>query len=311
MGRSGTAFVGMSAVTSMRQRRWGTQALLMAGLWLTVLTLAMKLWVGWATQSLSLLAAALHTLIVSFSLVLSLLELWLPQTGSRPLWGHGKLEAGLTLLLVGFVSVIGFGLVGVALWEFPPPVALTIYHHPQIDLPVRMTVELLQLLAGMVAVGLGVGWVGRSQAKALDSTSLSYSFRYSLYDTGLMVAVLLALWGVYLGFDWLDPGLTGLLVLMVLCTAWQMLNHQLPSLFGQVAIAPEALVATIRQVEGVLHCYNIRSRGMVGRLIYVELSLILHPEFLSIAPSLCQRIDRLIQQQYGPAKVVLRVESKQ
>ncbi|MGC8715207.1 MAG: cation transporter dimerization domain-containing protein, partial [Leptodesmis sp.] len=92
-------------------------------------------------------------------------------------------------------------------------------------------------------------------------------------------------------------------------TGWQVLNRQLPSLMQQVAIAPEALTAAVRQVEGILHCYAIQSRGLVGRLVYIEMRLILHPECMTVASTIAARVERVIRQQFGPVKVVLHMES--
>ncbi|NJP08891.1 MAG: hypothetical protein HC866_04910, partial [Leptolyngbyaceae cyanobacterium RU_5_1] len=152
------------------------------------------------------------------------------------------------------------------------------------------------------------GIFGRYQVKQLSRTVLEASVVYSLRDAGLMVLVLLGFLGVNRGFYWLDPLLTVLMVSMAIATAWQILNRQLPSLLRQVAIAPEALIKTIHQVEGIIHCYGIQSRGIVGRMVYVEMRLILHPEYLAIAQVITERVERLIRQQYGSVRVVVDID---
>jgi divalent metal cation (Fe/Co/Zn/Cd) transporter len=303
----------IGGATRLQNRRWASYWLVAIGLWLTVMMFAVKVWAGWATQSLSLLTAALHTLVVAFSLLLSLLGMWVPSTRDRPLWGHSKLETGLLLTLIGGMSGACCSLLGVAFQQMQPVVTDWITTHNFLDhliisLPVEVTLPLLHLLVGIAAAGVCIGAGGWLQAKLLESEPLLYSFRYSVLDAGLMMVGLGTLWGVYGGYDWLDPAITGMLVLAIALTVWQILNQQLPSLLRQVAIAPEAIAKTIRQVEGILHCYNIHSRGMVGRFIVVELSLILHPECLTLAPQIAQRIERLIRQKYGPARVVIHIE---
>jgi divalent metal cation (Fe/Co/Zn/Cd) transporter len=298
--------------TRAQNRRWASQWLIVVALWLTVMMFAVKVWAGWATQSLSLLVASVHTLVVAFSLLVNLTGMWMPYASDRPVWGHGKLETGLLLALVGGISGACCSLLGVAIQQMQPIVtnwaATGFLDHLITTLPVEATLPLLHLLAGITVAGFCIAGGGWLQAKLLENEPLRYSFRYSAIDTGLMVVVLGGLWGSYAGYDWLDPVLTGLLVAVVALTVWQVLNQQLPSLLRQVAIAPEAIAKTIRQIEGILHCYNIRSRGMVGRFIIVELSLILHPECLSLAPQISQRIERLIRHQYGPARVVIHIE---
>jgi len=76
-----------------------------------------------------------------------------------------------------------------------------------------------------------------------------------------------------------------------------------------LAIASEALAQTIHQVEGITHCYSIQSRGVVGRQVFVEMRLILHPECVSMARTIAERVERVIRDRYGSAKVVIYIDS--
>jgi divalent metal cation (Fe/Co/Zn/Cd) transporter len=175
--------------------------------------------------------------------------------------------------------------------------------------PIPIPISLIQLLGSATAIGLIVGIVGYYQARMHNQPTLKLSFRHSLIDASLMILILLGLIGSNLGLRWLDPVLAGVIVLIAVIIGWQVLNRQLPSLMQQVAIAPEALTATVCQVEGILHCYAIQSRGLVGRLVYIEMRLILHPECMTVASTIVARVERVIRQQFGPVKVVLYVES--
>jgi divalent metal cation (Fe/Co/Zn/Cd) transporter len=204
--------------------------------------------------------------------------------------------------VTGFVGFAGCNLLGLAGYEFDQ-----LFNAPTSQTTV-ITASLVQLLAAMTAVGLCSGFFGRYQARLLDSWSLAFSFNQSLLDAGLMVLIVAGLVGVSLGIGWLDPLVAALVVLLTLVSGWQVINRQLPSMMQQVAIAPESLIATIRQVEGILHCYDLRSRGMVGRLVYVEMRLILHPECLGVAQSIAERVERVIRHHYGPVKVVVHID---
>ncbi len=76
-----------------------------------------------------------------------------------------------------------------------------------------------------------------------------------------------------------------------------------------LAIAPEALAQTIHQVEGITHCYGIQSRGVVGRQVFVEMRLILHPECMSVVRTIAERMERAIRDRCGAAKVVIYIDS--
>jgi len=287
--------------TESRGRRWANHRILLSGLWLMLLLLAVKVWVGWATRSLSLASTAIHTLVTSFSLLLSVLALSVSTATKRETWGHTRLESSLTLLLVGFLGAAYCFLVGIA--------AEQIGFLDRTDATtVQLNSSVLQLLAGATVLSLGFSIVGRYQAQLQENSMLRFSFSQVLQDAGLMVVVVAGLMAVEFGFVWLDPILAGLVLLVAALNVWRIVNWQLPSMMRQVAIAPEAIAKTARRVEGVLHCYHIHTRGMVGRMVQVELRLILHPECGAVAPAIVQRLERLIIQQYGPAKVSIQIE---
>jgi divalent metal cation (Fe/Co/Zn/Cd) transporter len=85
----------------------------------------------------------------------------------------------------------------------------------------------------------------------------------------------------------------------------------LPLLLRQIAIAPEVLAQIARQVEGVTHCYRVQSRGIVGRYVFVEMHLILHPEFTGAARVIAERVEGAIRECYGPVQAIIHIDSEQ
>lgn len=286
------------------RRRAGRQVLL-ASLWLTLLILAVKVWICSATQSLSLAATALNTLLAGFNILLSIIALTSPQVGGRQVAGHSKLEAVMALLLVAFLGFTCLSLTTIALQQLQAVAA-----DPQVLLPVRVSLPLLQLLGLVMAANFCLAWFERYQAKILDHLSLRFTASYLFRDAGMTAIVWLGLLGFWKGYAWLDGLLALGMALLAIAGCWQVLNWQLPSLLRQIAIAPEALAQTVHQVEGITHCYAIQSRGIVGRLVFVEMHLILHPECISIARSIAERVERAIRERYGPAKVVIYIDDQ-
>lgn len=289
-----------------RNRGWATYRIAFVALWLTLMVLAIKVWVGWATRSLSLASEAIHTLITSFSLLLTLLALFAPYSNKREPLGHTRLESGLTLLLVTFLGFAYCLLIGIAAQQ----IGFLGGDNGASSALVQVNTPILQLLSGVTIASFCFGLIGRYQAQLLENSMLQFSFNQSLQDTGLMALVVFGLLGIKSGLNWLDPFLTLLILLVASFNVWRIINWQLPFMMRQVAIAPEAIAKTIRRVEGILHCYGIQSRGIVGRQVYVEMHLILHPECRSVAPAIVQRIEWLICQHYGPAKVVVYVDEE-
>lgn len=286
-------------VTEAQRGQWASRRLLLVGLWLTLLLLAMKVWIAWATRSLSLASAALHTLVTSFSLLLGVLAVSSPHQRHK-LWGHTRLETSLTLLLVSFLGAAYCFLVGVAAYQ--------VGFLPEMNGVTNLNMSIWQLLATMTASSLGLSLTTCYWLRNSTNSLLQFSFGQTLQDAGLMLVVLASLVGTGLGIDWLDPVVAGLVLLVVVFHVWQVVNWQLPTMMRQVAIAPEAIAHIAHQVEGVLHCYNIHTRGMVGRMVNVELRLIVHPECVAVAPAIKQRLKYLLTQQYGLVEMKIHID---
>ncbi|UBF27437.1 cation diffusion facilitator family transporter [Kovacikia minuta CCNUW1] len=291
-------------MTEAKGRRAASRQVLLASLWLTLLVLAVKVWISWATHSLSLISESLHTLIDGFSILLSLISVSSSLPSGREGWGHSRLEAAISFLLVAFLGFACVGLLAVSLQQLE-----SIFTTSNAVLPVKINPPLLQLLGVVMAISFCLASFERYQARVLDSIALRFNAKHLFQDSWLMIVVLAGLVGVWSGSTWLDPALAIVMVITAIASCCRVFAWQLPSLLRQIAIAPEALAQTIHQVEGITHCYAINSRGLVGRQVFVEMHLILHPECMGVARSIAERVEQVIRDRYGPAKVVIYIDS--
>jgi cation diffusion facilitator family transporter len=282
-----------------------SQQVLLATLWWILLVLAVKVWVGWGTGALSILAEALHTAIDSVSTLLSLIAISSPNRSAngREIWGHSRLETSLALLLVALLGFGCFSLAGIALQQLVMTPTLT-------ALPkVRLTVPLIQIITLVCVVSFGLAWIERRFGRRYSSPTLTINANHLLKDAWLTIVLLLGTVGIYNGYRWLDPLLTLVFVFTAGLSCWRLLNWQMPFLVRQVAIAPEAIAQIVRQVDGVTHCFEIQSRGVVGRQVFVEMRLVLHPEFLNAQDWISQQIEGAIRERYGPVQVMVQVDN--
>lgn len=280
-----------------------SRQILLLTLWLTLLMLAVKVGAGWATRSLSLLAESLHTVIDGFSAVLSLIAISSPNRQSgREVWGHGRLEAILALLLVALLGFSCFSLLGLALQQLGTTPMLTAIP------PVKMRLSLIGLLAIVFLASVGLAYFERRIGRAIESSILKLNARQILRDAWLTFALLVALFGVWRGYHWLDPIMTIVMVMTAAMSCWRVLNWQLPLMVRQMAIAPEAIGQIVRQIQGVTHCYEVRSRGIVGRQVFVEMRLSLHPEFFGMSSWIMEQIEAAIRDHYGPVQVLIHID---
>jgi cation diffusion facilitator family transporter len=287
------------------QRRTSYRLLLMI-LWAMLLVFVVELTAGWIAHSLCLLAESLHTLIDIFSTLLGLIAVSSPQRPlGREIWGHGRGEAAGALILSAILGFSGVSLTIVALSQLAAlfqtaSLQAASLQTVQSAFQVGITPSLVGLMGVMVALMLAVVLVAAQRSKTLNSLALKLNTQHILSDAWLSVLLLAGLVVISRGQPWLDPLLAFGIVILAVKSLWQMLHRQLPMLLKPTAIAPEAIAQIACQVEGVTRCTRILSRGMVGRQVWIELHLVIHPEYMVIAHSLGERVERSLREHYGP-----------
>ncbi len=291
-------------MTEAKNRFRASRRVLYVTLWLTLFILSVKVSAAWVTQSLSLLAESLHTLITSFSTLLSLLAVAAPnRLAGREIYGHSKLESSATLILVAFLGFACTNLLGMSAQQL-----IAVTNAADLPFPTQVSLPLIQILSALAGVTILLAFLNIHQAKVLNSPTLRFNANQLLKDVLLTLVVVLCLVGVLWGVFWLDLLLAVLLVIQTVRSCWYVVNWQLPLMVQQSAIAPEVLAQIARQVGGVTHCYHIESRGIVGRLVFVQMHLILHPDFVEVAPQIAERIELAIRERYGPIQAIFYVD---
>jgi cation diffusion facilitator family transporter len=278
--------------------------LLLTTLWATLLLLTVEAIGGWASHSLTLLAESLHTLVDGFSTVLSLVAVTSPQRQmGREVWGHGRAEVAGTLVLCAFLGFTGVSLFLIALRQIFQGLS-----GADSPFPVVIDPQVLRFTAIMVILNVALGIYASYQARTLNSLALKLNAQHFLADAWLSILMVMVLLAIWQNQVWLDPTFALVLLPLVARSLWRVLNEQLPMLLRPTAIAPEAIAHLVTQVEGVTHCKRIRSRGMVGRQVWIELHLALHPEFMEAADGIGEQIDALLRKQYGPLRTQVWIE---
>ncbi len=282
---------------SGHQRRMSYRLLLMV-LWATLLLFAVELTAGWVSHSLCLLAESLHTLIDVFSTLLGLIAVASPQrTLGREIWGHGRGEAAGALILSAVLGFAGISITLIAFGQFE-----SLLQTSRGAFQAEVTLPLIILMWTMVALMMIAVLVAAYQSRSIHSLALKLNTQHIVADAWVTLIVLIGLIAISRGYSWVDPLLSIILVTLAVRSLWQMLQGQLPMLLKPTAIAPEAIAQIACQVEGVIRCTRILSRGMVGRQVWIELHLALHPEFMVIANTIGERVERSLREQYGPVR---------
>jgi divalent metal cation (Fe/Co/Zn/Cd) transporter len=235
---------------------------------------------------------------------LSLLKLTKIDRKHSSVYGHGKRETILTFLFIAFLGFAGWSLLGISAQQW---VAIT--QGERLVFPVRVSLPLLQLLGVVIATSLALAILSLYQGRVLSNTALRFNGSQLLKDALLTLLVIAGLLGVQWGWVWLDVVLAILLLLLTAGSCWQVVSWHLPLLVQQTAIAPEVIAQIARQVGGVTHCYQIQSQGIVGRFVYIQMHLIIHPDFASSTSLVAARIEHVIQERYSPVQVTFYIDA--
>lgn len=282
------------------------QRVLFGNLWLTIVSLAVRVWMGWSTQSLSLLADSLHTIIDAFSAVLSLTALTSPyRYQGRETWSHGKLEAMLILALAGTIGFGGLSLMMLVMHQLSLTPSLTALP------PVTITTSMIQVLTLMTIVQSVGAFFQYRVGRQFHSVGLKVNALNYLQDAWCGAVLIIALVLISLGYRWIDSIWTLVMVALAAVSGWRVVSRQVPTLLQQMAIAPEALIQIVQQVQGVTSCDAVKSRGVVGRQVWVEMDVVLHPEFMSSQNWVKQQIEAVIRDRYGPVQVMTTVMAEE
>ncbi|MFS8858429.1 cation diffusion facilitator family transporter [Synechococcus sp. H55.7] len=292
------SFPDSAAIAARRQHQ--VQRVLYVTLGLNLLVFLVKLGLGLATGSLSLVADALHSSADSVSNILALLAARFssPEPDEEHPYGHSKFEAIGAMGIAAFLGMASFEILSAAVGRFFEP-----------QPPLQVDGLALTLMVGVLGINLFVAFYERSWGKALSSSLLLADARHTLSDVWVTLTVLLGLAGIhYWGIPWLDQVLAVPVGLLVFWSGWEVLRENVPFLTDRVAIPPKTLRELVLSLPGVLDCHDITSRGIPGQMIFIEMHMVVEPLDVESAHRITEAVEQLLQERYGPVRVTIHLE---
>jgi cation diffusion facilitator family transporter len=266
----------------VKDNRSQVRRVLLITLLLNLFVMSLKATVGWSTNSLSLLADALHSVVDSSSNLLGLFisRFASPMPDRDHPYGHLKYDAVGALAIAAFLLVACVEILQAAIerWLMGSK-------------PVQMSASVLWLMLVVLAVNIFVTIYERSVGKKIGSGILVADAQHTLGDIWITVLVIAGLVGVWMGWQWLDIVLTFPVTLLVFWSGWEVLKENLPWLVDEMAIAPETIYAIAMEVPGVINCHEIASRGVVGRQVFVEMHLIVEVPDVETAHRITEEVE--------------------
>jgi cation diffusion facilitator family transporter len=225
-----------------------------------------KIALGIATSAVSVLSDGFHSLTDTASNVVALVGVRLsaqPPDEDHP-YGHRKFETLASVGILIFLILVLFEVASSAIDRFRTG-----------GTPTVGAISFVVMGATML-INLGVVIYERRAGRRLSSEILLADAHHTMSDLMTSATVIMALVGVRMGVNWLDP-VAGLIVAVFIGKACLEIFRDTARVLGDRIVIPEdeirAVVASVAEVEG---CHHIRTRG-ADDFVFLDLHVWMDP----------------------------------
>ena len=261
-------------------------------LFLNIAVAAAKLGYGMFIDSVSVTADGFHSIFDGTSNIIGLIGLGLaarPADRGHP-YGHGKYET--------FASAAIGALLLFAAWRVGSS-ALARLQSPG-DGPSVDTVSFAVMLATL-AVNVVVTTLERRAGHRLGSELLKADASHTASDVMVTLGVIGGLVAVRLGYPIADPLLGLLVAVFIVFTALRVLASAGGSLADTARLDPADVVARALEVDGVLGCHDVRTRGSESE-VYLDMHVQVDPTItVAEGHAIAERVELAIAESFPEA----------
>jgi len=221
---------------------------------LTALTMLGEAIGGWLSGSLALLADAAHMLVDAFALLLawSAAHFARRPADTRRSFGYARLE-----VLVGYTN---------ALAQFALSAWIVFEAVQRLRAPEAIRAD---VMFGVAAGGSAINWfvLRTLSGHAHEDVNAAGAHLHVLGDLlGSIGAMLAALLIWRFGWNWADPGLSIVVALLILGSAWRLLRRSAHILLEGVpdGVEPEQVAAVVKRETGALDVHHVHVWQLAG-----------------------------------------------
>jgi len=285
---------------SPRRRYRDVQRVIVIVFFLNIAVALAKIILGHIARSAAISADGFHSLTDGLSNVIGFVAVWIarkPHDEDHP-YGHGRFETLAGLAIGGTLLFVVYSVI--------MRIAGEITHKNVPD----VTPLALGVMIGTLVVNVFVVHYERRAGVRLKSEFLVADAMHTLSDVYVTISVLVALAGVKLfGWAWLDPLVAGVVAILILRAAVQILWHAAGVLTDRKALDAESVLRTAKSVPGVHRAHQVRSRGREGE-IYVDLHVLVDDNMtVSEGHDLANRVEAAVKAAHeGVVEVMVHVE---
>jgi len=281
-------------------RSAGVRRALFAVLLLNALSAAIKIGVGARTGALTVLGAALESVLDMLSNVVGIVAVSVasrePDEGHP--YGHEKFETLGTLGIVGFLSISCFELLRQSVSELATSQAP----------PSSSGADALLLVTSLAVNGFVVIFE-RRRGRALGSALLLADAAHTASDILVTLLAIASLALSYLGFVRADALLGTIVALIIAWSGYQILRHSIPILVDASAVDAARLSEIVRTIPGVVGVRSARSRRTSSGHLFAEVTILVDgATSVSAAHDFTDDVERAIERELGTAEAIVHVE---
>lgn len=260
---------------------------------------ALKLGYGAWSKTLSMVADGFHSLLDGSANVIGLVAITVaiqPADRSHP-YGHRKFESfaalGISFLLLLAAYEIGEG--AIRRWR-------------EGSIPHVTAVSFIVMVITM-GINLFVSTYETRMGKRLQSEILLADALHTRSDLYASLVVLASLTGVKLGYPLLDPIAALLIVPLIGRAGFRIIGQSLYVLTDASRLPPGSVEKVALEVQGVLECHAVRSRGFPDA-IYMDLHILVDPHLtVAKAHDIAHQVEQHLRARFpGVTDLVVHVE---
>lgn len=255
-----------------------------------------KMVLGFATRCQSMTADGFHSLSDGASNIIGLVGIALsskPVDQDHP-YGHRKYETFFSLGIAALLFLVAINLVREGIYKIGHPVVTEVNFMSFV------------VMVATMAVNITVMKYEYSQGKKLRSDFLVADSMHTKADIFTSFSVIVALIGIKLGFQMIDPITTLLISVFIAKAGLEIIKDASKVLCDTVAIMDvDKISGIVMTVKGVRECHKIRTRGRPDD-ICIDLHVQVDPDMhIDQAHKICYEVEEAIKKKIPEASDVL------
>jgi cation diffusion facilitator family transporter len=267
---------------------------------LNAISAGLKTGVGARTGALTVLGAALESVLDMLSNVVAILAVSVAARApdeDHP-YGHEKFETLGTLGIVGFLSISCFELLRQSIGD--------LFGSPG---PPSTSLADGALLVSSLAVNGFVVLFERRRGRALGSTLLMADAAHTASDVFVTILALASLMLSHLGIAKADAALSVVVAMIIAWSGYQILRDSIPILVDARAVEAGRLAEIVRTIPGVVGVRSARSRRTSSGHLFAEVTILVDgATSVSAAHDFTDDVERAIERELGTSEAIVHVE---